>query len=110
MVNEYKAAWALFRQDKNFTTEELDFMYNIHTGMLDESLKNIDQLFLVTNAFTTQMSDAKRLEIINTVSDNMEHQFMDLKEFNNQNKMISLQRASEKGEIEYVKRLYGLSR
>ena len=110
MVNEYKAAWALFRQDKNFTTEELDFMYNIYTGMLDESLKNIDQLFLVANAFATQMSDAKRLEIINAVSDNMEHQFMDLKELNNQNKMISLQRASEKGEIEYVKRLYGLTR
>ncbi len=110
MVNEYKAAWALFRQDKNFTTDELDFMYNIYTGMLDESLKNIDQLFLVANAFATQMSDAKRLEIINTVFDNMEQQFMDLKEFNDQNKMISLQRASEKGEIEYVKRLYGLSR
>ena len=110
MVNEYKAAWALFRQDKNFTTEELEYMYNIYTGMLDESLKNIDQLFLVANAFATQMSDAKRLEIINAVSDNMEHQFMDLKEFNNQNKMISLQRASEKGEIEYVKRLYGLTR
>ncbi len=110
MVNEYKGAWAFFRQDKNFTTAELDYMYNIYTGMLDESLKNIDQLFLVANAFATQMSDAKRLQIINTVSDNMEHQFMDLKEFNDQNKMISLQRASEKGEIEYVKRLYGLSR
>lgn len=110
MVNEYKAAWALFRQDKNFTAEELDFMYNIYTGMLDESLKNIDQLFLVASAFATQMSDAKRLEIINTVSDNMEHQFVGLTEFNNQNKMISLQRASEKGEIEYVKRLYGLTR
>ena len=110
MVNEYKGAWALFRQDKNFTTEELDYVYNIYTGMLDESLKNIDQLFLVANAFATQMSDAKRLEIINAVSDNMEHQFMDLKEFNYQNKMISLQRASEKGEIEYVKRLYGLTR
>ena len=100
----------MFRQDKNFTAEELDYVYNIYTGMLDESLKNIDQLFLVANAFATQMSDAKRLEFINAVSDNMEHQFMDLKEFNNQNKMISLQRASEKGEIEYVKRLYGLTR
>ncbi len=110
MVNEYKGAWALFRQDKNFNTAELDYIYNICTGMLDESLKNIDQLFLVANAFATQMSDAKRLQIINAVSDNMEHKFMDLKEFNDQNKMISLQRASEKGEIEYAKRLYGLAR
>ncbi len=110
IVNEYRGAWALFRQDKNFTAEELEYMYNIYTGMLDESLKNIDQLFLVANAFATQMTDAKRLEIINTVFDSMERQFIDLKEFNNQNKMVSLQRASEKGEIDYVKRLYGLSR
>lgn len=76
--------------------------------MFEESLKSIDQLFLVINAFATQMSDAKRLEIINTVADNLEQNSMDLKEFNSQNKMISLQRATEKGEIETVKRLYGL--
>lgn len=110
MVNEYKGAWALFRQDKNFTAEELDYMLNIYTGMMDESLKSMDQLFLVVNAFVTQMTDAKRLEIINTVSDNLEQQFVDLKEFNNQNKMISLQRASERGEIEYVRRLYGIGK
>ena len=109
MVTEYKSAWTLFRQDKNFTADELDYIFNIYTGMLDESLKSIDQLFLITNAFATQMSDAKRLEIINNVSDNLERQFGDLKQFNNQNKMITLQRASEKGEIEYVKRLYGFS-
>jgi len=108
MVNEYKAAWALFRQDRNFTADELDYMYRVYTGMMEESLKSIDQLFLVVNAFATQMSDAKRLEIINTAADTIEQGFMDLKEFNNQNKMISLQRASERGEIEHVKRLYGL--
>lgn len=110
MVNEYKGAWALFRQDKNFTVDELDYMYNIYSGMMDESLKSIDQLFLVVNAFVTQMSDAKRLEIINTVSNNLEQQYADLKDFNNQNKVLSIQRASERGEIEYVRRLYGLSK
>ena len=110
MINEYKGAWALFKEDKNFTAEELDYIYNIYSGMMYESLKSIDQLFLVVNAFATQMSDAKRLEIINTVSDNLEQQYVDLKDFNNQNKMLSIQRASELGEIEYVKRLYGISR
>jgi hypothetical protein len=108
MVGEYKAAWALFRQDKNFTADELDYMSGIYTGLFNESVKSIDQLFLVVNAFATQMSDAKRLEIINSVSDNLEQQHMDLKEFNEQHKMISLQRAGERGEIETVKRLYGL--
>lgn len=108
LVSEYKSAWALFRQDKNFTTGELDYIYSVYTGIFEESIKNIDQLFLVVNAFTTQMSDAKRLEIINQVADNLETNFSDLKEFNNQNKLLSLQRASEQGDIDYVKKLYGL--
>jgi hypothetical protein len=110
MVKEYKGAWALFRQDKNFTPEEIDYMHNIYFGMMDESAKNIDQLFMVVNSFATQMADAKRLAIINSVADNVQQQLLDLKEFNNQNKMLSLQRASERGEIEYVRRLYGIGR
>ncbi|MDZ4810299.1 MAG: conjugal transfer protein TraI [Bacteroidota bacterium] len=108
LVNEYKAAWALFRQDKNFTTDELTYMFNVYSGILGESSNNIDQLFLVISAFTTQMSDAKRLAIINTVSEQVEATLMDLKEFNQENKMLSLQRAAERNDIEYVRRLYGL--
>ncbi|TMI63048.1 MAG: conjugal transfer protein TraI [Bacteroidetes bacterium] len=108
MVNEYKQAWALFRQDKNFTSDELKYMFSVYTGMMDESLKNLDQLFLVVTAFTTQMSDAKRMELLSLASENIEGGYMDLRKFNNQNKVISLQRASDRAEIEYLKRMYGL--
>lgn len=108
MVAEYKSAWATFRQDKNFNADELSYMSDVYTGMMNESLKSIDQLFLVVNAFATQMSDAKRMEIINSAANSIEQNFLDLKEFNNQNKLISIQRAAARGEIEYVKRLYGL--
>ena len=109
MVKEYKMAWAQFRQDKNFTADELDHMFTIYTGMMAESLQSLDQLFLVVNAFVTQMSDAKRLEIINKVAVSIGQNYMDLKVFNNENKMISIQRAVEKGEIDYVRKLYGLT-
>ena len=108
LVSEYKAAWALFKQDKNFTVDELDYMQQVYNGMMDESIKNLDQLSLVINAFVTQMSDAKRMEIINEVDHNLDENLTDMREFNNQNKMMSLQRASEKGDIETVKKLYGL--
>jgi hypothetical protein len=108
MVKEYKDAWGVFRQDKNFTREELDFMAGVYDGMLKESLKNLDQFFLVINSFSTQMTDAKRMEIINTAADKIEETFLDLKSFNNQNKAMSLQRSYEKGEIEYSRKLYGL--
>ncbi len=108
IITEYKAAWALFKQDKNFTSDELDYMFNVYTGIMEESGKSIEQLNLVVNAFVTKMSDAKRLEIINAVAVNLEQNLMDLKDFNQENKMLSLQRATEKNDIEYVKKLYGL--
>ena len=109
IVNEYKAAWTLFKQDKHFTADELDYMFGVYTGIMDESNKNLDQLFMVINAFVTQMSDAKRLEVINTVSKDVEQNLMDLKQFNEENKVISLQRATEQGDIDYVKKIYGLT-
>ena len=108
MVAEYKAAWALFRQDKNFSAEELKYMASVYQGMLLESVKSIDQLLLVVEAFSVQMSDAKRLAIIRAAADATEQHFLDLKEFNQQQQLVSVQRSAAKGEIEYVKRLYGL--
>jgi hypothetical protein len=108
LINEYKSTWVLLRRDKNFTPDELDHMYQVYSGMLEESGRIIDGLLLVVNSFATQMSDAKRLEIIDAASEQMEETFMNLREFNNQNKMISLNRAVAKGEIEYARKLYGL--
>jgi hypothetical protein len=108
LINEYKAAWNLFRQDKNFTTEELDHIINVYSGMLNESAKNIDQLLLVINAFQTQMTDGARLNIINKVSMQMEQTLVDLKLFNEENKILSINRASSRIEIDYLRKIYGL--
>jgi len=108
LLNECKAALALFKQDKNFTADELEYMQNVYSGLMDDSIKNLDQLSLVVNAFVTQMSDAKRMEIINAVDNELDEKLSGLRAFNNQNKVTSLQRAAEKGNLETVKKLYGL--
>ena len=108
LVQEYSKAFNLSKQDKNFTTDELDYMQKVYTGILDESIKNIDQIQLVLNAFATQMTDSKRLEIIHTAGDNIEQNITDLRQFNQQNITISLQRSKEKNDIDVVKKLYGL--
>ena len=108
LVDEYKVAWGLFKQDKNFTTDELDYMGKVYTGILDESIQNLDQVFLVVNAFATQMTDAKRIEIINSASDQVDANLHDLRQFNDQNKLLSFQRAAAYGDVEVTRRLYGL--
>ena len=108
IVEEYQWAWALFKQDEHFTTDELNYMAEVYSGLLDQSAKNIDQIFLVVNSFTTQMNDAERLEIINATADQVDANYYDLVRFNQEAILLSLQRAKAQSDVEGVKKLYGI--
>jgi len=108
IVQQYKFTWEMINQDKHFTRSEIDYMYRVYTGILNESLYNIDEIMLVINSYKTQMSDAKRLEIINKAGDAIDKNYRDLQQFNNQNIQLSLNRAKDEHEMLAVKKLYGL--
>lgn len=108
LVEEYGRVWQLIRNDTYFTAKELSYMEKVYGGILSETVKNIEQLGLVVNSFRTQMSDAKRLEIINEVGDKVDENYADLKAFNAENGIIRLQRAKSDSEIQYIRKLYGL--
>jgi ribosomal protein L31E len=108
IVEQYKKAYALFKQDDHFTADEIQYMGKVYTGIFDESLKNLDRLFIVINSFTTTMTDAQRLSIIDEVSDTMDQNYFDLQLFNNQNKLLSMQRSKSDQEIRVTKALYGI--
>lgn len=108
LVEEYQRAWRLFRQDRHFSPDEINYMGQVYAGILEESAKNIDQIFLAVQAFATQMSDAERLQIIDVAADRVEASYDDLRMFNRQNVLLSLQRAKAQQDVEAVKRLYGL--
>lgn len=108
IIDEYRFTWRMINQDKHFTREEIDYMYRVYTGILNESVYNLDQILLVINSFKTQMTDAKRLEIINKAGDQIEQNYADLKQFNNQNIQLSMNRAKDEHEVLVVKKLYGL--
>jgi hypothetical protein len=108
LVKEYSKAFNLSKQDRNFTTAEINYMGKVYSGILGESLKNIESLQMVITSFATQMSDAKRLEIIHNAAGKVEENLSDLRQFNQQNIRVSLQRSKEKNDIDVVRKLYGL--
>lgn len=108
IVKEYKSAFNLFRQDKHFTSQEVEYMVRVYTGIIDESIKNLDQLFLVVNTFNTEMTDGKRLDIINTVAGHIDENLNDLRAFNNENIKLSIQRSRDEAEVARVKAIYGI--
>lgn len=108
LVDEYQRAWRLFKQDPHFNLAEIEYMQKVYSGILNESLKNIDQIFLILDSFTIQMSDSKRLEIINTAADQIDANYDDLRLFNRQNRQLSLQRAKTKHDADAIKKFYGI--
>lgn len=108
VVEEYKRAFSLFKQDKHFTPGEMAYMTKVYSGIVDESLKNLDQLFLVVGTLNTTMTDGKRLEIINKAADGIDETLSDLRMFNSQNIRLSLQRSKDLQEVQTVKTLYGI--
>jgi hypothetical protein len=108
LVAQYKFTWQMVNQDKHFSKSEIDYMYLVYTGIINQSVYNIDELMMVINSYKTQMSDAKRLEMINKVGDNVDRTYSDLHQFNNQNIQLSINRAKDENEVKAIKQLYGL--
>lgn len=108
LVGDYKRAYALVRQDNHFNADEVSHIYKVYDGILAQSIKNIDQIEMVINAFVTQMNDADRLRIIDEADRRIDENYNDLKQFTQENILISLQRSKDQSEINSVKMLYGI--
>jgi hypothetical protein len=108
LVQGYKRAVSAVQQDRQFTADEVVYIERVLHDILDESVKNLDALALVLQSFTTQMSDGQRLAFINEIASAIEKNYGALRAFHNQNKMLSLARASDQQAIDKINRLYGI--
>ena len=108
MVNAYKKAWAIIQKDPHFSSAERRYMNSVYTGILDESVNNLDIIFTVLQAWSMSMTDAQRMGIIDQSADKLDKNCADLMEFNRQNTRLSLSRARDEQDIITLKALYGL--
>ncbi len=109
LVKSYQRAYQLFRQDDHFTPQEIEYMGLVYSGMLAKSLETVDQLLQVVQSFTLQMSDGERWRIIDQAAADMTAILSDLRRFNQENVLLSVQRSKDKLSMQRVRTLYGLS-
>jgi hypothetical protein len=109
LIWEYKNAQSLFSQDKHFSATELSQMATVYNGILQESIRNLDEVLLAVKSFATQMSDAERLLLVHKASAGMQKNLNDLRQYNNNNVWLSLQRATDEQDKQTVKTLYGIA-
>ena len=108
LARHYKQSTNGMKQDAHFTSDEVRYMGSVYSGIIEESLKNLDGLYLVINSFTTQMSDQKRMKIIDRVKEAIQKNYDDLRSFSTQNIKLSISRANDQREILVIRNLYGL--
>lgn len=108
LLSDYQRSWNLLRQDGHFTQDELSHMEQVYNGILAESMENMEHIFMIVESYATSMSDAERLGRINQAADRIDRNYDDLRRFNRQNVLLSLQRAKGSKEIQQVRRLYGI--
>jgi len=108
LVSEYKSVWGVLKNDDHFSVGELNQMYRVYSGILTESLRNLDQLMIACSTLTTQMSDGKRMQLIVRAGKYIEKNLADLRSFNNSNVRLSLGRAVEFADQLMTRKMYGI--
>ncbi|MCS3801075.1 TerB family tellurite resistance protein [Niastella sp. OAS944] len=108
LVKEYKAAFKSFTDCNMFTTNELQYISDVYNKLFKESTENLNALLMVVTAGQLRMSDDERLTAIDQLYDQMQTKLSFLRHFNKDNQVLALQRLKESGELNSVKRMYGI--
>lgn len=110
IAKEYKITLKQFKEDKQFTFEEINYITKVYQNLFNQSLKNIDELAMIITAGKLRMSDDERLQAIDKIYASVENQYAFLRDFKSNTAMLSLQRKSEQAQIDMSRRIYGITK
>ena len=108
LVKDYQKAYAAMRHDAHFSSAEISYIGRVYSGILNQSVQNLKQLYLVINALVTQMTDGDRLHLIDGAGARIDQNYNDLHQFTQQNILLSTQRAKYQNNLDQIKMLYGI--
>ena len=109
LVSEYKSAFRQFRQSGSFNASELNYMNNVYTQLINQSLQNLDDLTNVLTAGKLRMSDDERMRAIDRIYASSTDKLQFLRHFNRQGILLNIQRSKDIGDTRTVKQLYGIN-
>jgi hypothetical protein len=108
IITGYQQAYAVLRQDKHFSADELSHLYAVLSGIASQSVANLSRLTMVVTSLLTSMDDAGRLKMIDETGNDIDRNYRDLAQFSQQNFLLSMQRAKDGNDIAVTRALYGI--
>lgn len=108
LVKEYQQAYQHFKEDKNFSVTEIDYISKVYKNLFNQSVDNLDDLLMVITARKLRMSDDERIKAIDNIFSNIEDQLSFLRYFNSNAYVLSLQRAGERKDVDMSRTIFGI--
>ena len=109
LISEYKSAYKQFQQSGSFSASELNYMSNVYTQLVNQSLQNLDDLTNVLTAGKLRMSDDERMRAIDRIYASSSDKLQFLRHFNRQGVLLNIQRSKDVGDTRTMKQLYGIN-
>ncbi|KAA9038696.1 TerB family tellurite resistance protein [Ginsengibacter hankyongi] len=109
IVSQYKSVLRQLKASGKFTIYEITYIQNVYSNLFNQSLKNLDALATIVTAGKMRMSDDERLSAIDNVWKEVDNEYNFLQHFNNQAKVLALQRAKEQNDISTINQLYNVN-
>lgn len=109
IVSEYKTAFRKFQTSNLFNPDEIPYLGKVYSNLFNQSVKNLDDLAMVITAGKLRMSDDERLSAIDEIWKEVQDERMFLRHFNNNTKILALQRAKEQNELSIINQLYDIN-
>ncbi len=110
IMSEYDKAYNRFKQDDNFSADEIIYIGKVYSKLIDESLSGLSDLTTVITDGVLRASDDERFNQIDKLDAEMNDRLHFLRYFNNNTSILSLQRARERNDANTVKGIYGLNK
>lgn len=106
ILNEYKAALRHFKASGTFSERNLAYLESVYANLFQRSLSNLEELTLVITSNQLRMSDEERLSAIDRIYVDMKQKRTFLRQFNEEAKLLYLQKKKEMVELESMNLLY----
>jgi preprotein translocase subunit YajC len=109
LAREAGHAYNTFRHDPSLTAREIRYLENVYEYLLKQSLRNLDELLMIVTASRLRMSDEERLRSVDRIYEDLLDKVSFLKAFNGSTRVLVMERAKERHQVNALQNLYDLT-
>jgi hypothetical protein len=106
IVTEYTRYYKQFREGGHFNANELAYLANVYTTLLQQSLQNISQLADILAGGKLRMSDDERLRAIDGIYYDTDDKLTFLRHFDQETALLDMQRQHALNDLSTLQKLY----